>query len=150
MILKLFIALIVLTSVFLFYGVLSYLSWGLSGSTEGIVGGMVLLISVALFVPVVFWTVFADERKENSKKAAFAAALILGSIVFFVSFVLEAFGAATLHHSTPIIAFFFLPISPILGLAGILAVILTLDDHFAAADLKDEIDRRRLPTAESP
>lgn len=110
--------------------------------------GMGLVITVVLCVPISFWKAFADERVKNWTPSL-VVGLLGGAVLFFFSALLEEFEDPP-SSGGRIMAGFCLAIAPILGLAGILAIILILDEHFAEDDLKDEIDRRRPPTEDSP
>ena len=113
--------------------------------------GVGLLIAVVLCVSISFWMAFAHEGEKNPIKGLLVVGLIWGSVVFFFLALGEILGRGVRppDSSPPIIGTFLFAITLILGLAAILAVILILDEYFGEADLKHEMDNRRLPTEDS-
>ncbi len=147
-ILKLFTTLVIITSIFLFCWVLSRLPWGLPGSEESIAGSIGLLTIVVICVPIGFWKAFTDTTLKTWTPSL-VVGLLGGAVLFFFSALLYSAYADPPSIGGSIIAEFCLAAATIFGLAGILAVILALDDYFADADLKDEMDKYQLLTKEN-
>ncbi len=126
--------------------------WGFSGLGESVATGLGLLIAVVFCVSISFWMAFAHEGEKNSKKGLLVVGLIWGSVAFFfLAFgQLWGRGVGPLNSGPLIMGTFLFAITLILGVAAILAVMLILDEYFGEADVKDEMDKRRLPTEDSP
>lgn len=106
-----------------------------------------LLITVVLCVYIGFSMAFADKRTKNWKKALLVVGLICGSAALFYLGLVVLISGGILAFNAPlnntIIAGYFLyAIAAIQGLAGILALILTLDKYLVEADIKPKVDKR--------
>jgi hypothetical protein len=111
------------------------------------------LFSAVIFcVCIDFWMTFVDNGTKNGRKAMLVVELIFGTAVFgLTSFAVFIDGAslgpywlqtypATFNNITLAWHFLFV-IAVILALATILAVVLTLGEHSAQANLKAKIER---------
>jgi Family of unknown function (DUF5518) len=127
------------------------LPWGFPGLGESVATGVWLLIAVVFCVSIGFWMAFADEGEKNSKKGLLVVGLIWGSVAFFFLAFGQLWGSGVgpLNSGPLIMGTFLFAITLILGVAAILAVMLILDEYFGEADVKDEMDKRRLPTEDS-